>query len=127
MRVGGNGTWLAYMLATIADAAGGDVRGPIRALLGLARLSVHLCFDDFAAVAGRHRAWSLLLAYVATGSSVIGGFYHYASLTICALGAHSFSAVMLTIARDRNVMWIAWRDVKISARLMLWIEAVRCS
>ena len=22
-------------------------------------------------------AWSLLLAYVATGSSVIGGFYHY--------------------------------------------------
>ena len=26
-------------------------------------------------------AWSLLLAYVATGSSVIGGFYQYANLT----------------------------------------------
>jgi hypothetical protein len=25
-------------------------------------------------------AWSLLLAYGATGSSVIGGFYHYANL-----------------------------------------------
>ncbi len=28
-------------------------------------------------------AWSLLLAYVATGSSVIGGFYHYA--TCCCM------------------------------------------
>src|ERR1700674_5886593 len=27
-------------------------------------------------------AWSLLLAYVATGSSVIGGFYHYANLLL---------------------------------------------
>src|ERR1700682_1568125 len=70
----GNGTWLAYVLATIAV------------------LLVALCIARFA----RHSAspgslytyasmilppwmsaavaWSLLLAYVATGASVIGGF-----------------------------------------------------
>ena len=72
----GNGTWLAYLLAMAAI------------------LLVALCIGRFA----RHSAspgslytyasgvlppwlsatvaWSLLLAYVATGASVIGGFYH---------------------------------------------------
>ena len=73
-----------------------------------------------AAVAG----WSLLLAYVATGSSVIGGFYHYA---ICcswaSRDAASRAAALLALIVTGISMWIAWRDVKISARLMLWIEA----
>src|SRR6202140_2806998 len=73
----GNGTWLAYVLA------------------GLAILLVAACISKFArysaspgslytytakimppAVAAAS-AWSLLLAYIATGASVIGGFYHY--------------------------------------------------
>src|SRR6202790_5419973 len=76
----GNGTWLAYLLATAAV------------------MLVAFCISRYA----RHSsspgslftyapmtlppwlsatvAWSLLLAYVATGSSVIGGFSHYANL-----------------------------------------------
>src|SRR6202046_5829370 len=78
----GNGTWLAYGLATVAI------------------LLVALCIAQFA----RHSAspgslytyastilpkwlsatvaWSLLLAYIATGSSVIGGFYHYSNVLL---------------------------------------------
>ena len=72
---------------------------------------------------GAVAAWSLLLAYVATGSSVIGGFYHYANLLSTTPAARHFRRC----SRDsghRLSVWIAWRDVKISARLMLWIEAV---
>lgn len=37
---------------------------------------------------GATAAWSLLLAYVATGSSVIGGFYHYGNLLLQDATAH---------------------------------------
>jgi len=123
----GNGTWLAYVLATTAV------------------LLVALCIAQYA----RHSAspgslytyasstlppwlsatvaWSLLLAYVATGSSVIGGFYHYANLLLRDATGHTFSAVLLSLIVTGLPIWIAWRDVKISARLMLWIEATSVS
>src|SRR5712675_2527563 len=82
----GNGTWLAYILATAAI------------------FLVALCISKFARYSaspgslysysspilppflGAIVAWSLLLAYVATGSSVIGGFYHYGNLLILDAG-----------------------------------------
>src|SRR6202051_694247 len=119
----GSGTWLAYVLATVAI------------------LLVALCIGRYA----RHSAspgslytyasltlppwlsatvaWSLLLAYVATGSSVIGGFYHYANLLLRDATGHVYSAVLLATLVTAISIWIAYRDVKISARLMLWIEA----
>jgi len=119
----GNGTWLAYLLAMAAI------------------LLVALCIGRFA----RHSAspgslytyasgvlppwlsatvaWSLLLAYVATGASVIGGFYHYANLLLRDATGHVLSTVLLALLGTGVSIWIAYRDVKISARLMLWIEA----
>jgi len=119
----GNGTWLAYVLATCAI------------------LLVALCISRFAQHSASPGslynyaslilppwleatvAWSLLLAYVATGSSVIGGFYHYANLLLHDATGHGFSAVLLSVLVTGVSIWIAYRDVKISARLMLWIEA----
>jgi amino acid transporter len=120
----GNGTWLAYLLATVAIAL------------------VALCIGRFARYSsspgslytyasmilppwlGATVAWSLLLAYVATGASVIGGFYHYGHLLLRDRTNHPGSAVLLAVMVSTVSMWIAYRDVKISARLMLWIEAV---
>jgi amino acid transporter len=120
----GNGTWLAYLLATAAV------------------LLVALCISRYARISaspgslytyaamtlppwlGATVAWSLLLAYVATGSSVIGGFYHYANLLLRGATGHAYSAVLLALLVTGVSMWIAYRDVKISARLMLWIEAL---
>lgn len=123
----GEGTWLAYALATVAI------------------LLVALCVSKFAKHSaspgslysyasttlppwlGATAAWSLLLAYVATGASVIGGFYHYGNLLLRDAAAHPFSAVLLSIAVTAISTWIAYRDVKISARLMLWIEGASVS
>jgi amino acid transporter len=120
----GNGTWLAYVLATVAVVL------------------VALCISRYARYSsspgslytyasmilppwlGATVAWSLLLAYVATGSSVIGGFYHYANLLLHDATGHAYSAVFLATLVTAISMWIAYRDVKISARLMLWIEAL---
>jgi amino acid transporter len=123
----GNGTWLAYVLATVAIVL------------------VALCISRFARLSASPGslytyasnilppwlsatvAWSLLLAYVATGSSVIGGFYHYANLLLRDATGHVLSAVMLALLVTGVSIWIAYRDVKISARLMLWIEAASVS
>jgi amino acid transporter len=123
----GSGTWLAYILATAAI------------------FLVALCVSKFARYSaspgslysyaapilppavGAIVAWSLLLAYVATGSSVIGGFYHYGNLLILDAGNHAVSAVLLCLLVTAISVGIAWRDVKVSARLMLWIEAVSVS
>jgi amino acid permease-like protein len=123
----GNGTWLAYVLATAAV------------------LLVALCISRFARYSaspgslytysttilppwlGATVAWSLLLAYVATGSSVIGGFYHYANLLLQDASGHAASTVILSLVVTAISMYIAWRAVKISARLMLWIEAASVS
>ncbi len=119
----GNGTWLAYALATVAV------------------LLVAMCISRYARISASPGslytyasmtlppwlsatvAWSLLLAYVATGSSVIGGFYHYANLLLHDATGHGYSAVFLAVLVTFVSIWIAYRDVKISARLMLWIEA----
>src|SRR6202046_1398224 len=123
----GNGTWLAYVLATIAV------------------LLVALCIARYARQSaspgslytyasmtlppwlGATVAWSLLLAYIATGSSVIGGFYHYANLLLRDATGHGFSTVILATLATGASIWTAYRDVKISARLMLWIEAASVS
>jgi amino acid transporter len=123
----GNGTWLAYALATAAI------------------LLVALCVGKFAKYSsspgslysyasmilppwlGATAAWSLLLAYIATGASVIGGFYHFGNLLFHDATGHGLSTVFLAILVTVISIWIAWRDVKISARLMLWIEAVSVS
>ena len=123
----GNGTWLAYVLASLAI------------------LLVAACISKFArysaspgslytytaqimppAIAAAS-AWSLLLAYIATGASVIGGFYHYGNLLLRDATGHGTSAVFLALLATAISIWIAWRDVKISARVMLWIEAVSVS
>jgi len=120
----GNATWLAYVLATFAV------------------LLVAVCISRFARYSaspgslytyasmilppwlGATAAWSLLLAYVATGSSVIGGFYHFAILLSRSGHTGASAAVAFSLLVASISIWIAWRDVKISARLMLWIEAL---
>lgn len=120
----GNGTWLAYVLATLAV------------------LLVAICVASFARHSsspgslyiyaetvlprwlGAVVAWSLVLAYIATGSSVIGGFYQYVSIVLLRSHSTAFANVALALFVTAISMWVAWRDVKVSARLMLWIEAV---
>ena len=120
----GNGTWLAYALAT------GAVFLVALCIARYARLSASPgSLYTYASMTlppwlSATVAWSLLLAYVATGSSVIGGFYHYANLLLRDATGHVYSAVLLATLVTGVSIWIAYRDVKISARLMLWIEAV---
>jgi len=105
----GHGTWLAYVLATAAVAL---------VALCIARYARHSASPGslytYASMTlppwlSTTVAWSLLLAYVATGSSVIGGFYHYANLLLRDATGHAYSAVVLASLVTAVSIWIAYR------------------
>lgn len=120
----GNGTWLAYVLSTVAILLVAWCIGRFAryssspgSLYSYAEIVLP---SWLSAITG----WSLWLAYVATAASVIGGFYQYANLLLRYATGHMTSSALLALFVTVISMWIAWRDIKISARLMLWIEAV---
>src|SRR5271170_4781630 len=119
----GNGTWLAYVLATVAILLVASCIGRYARHSASPGSLYTYASMTLPAWLSATVAWSLLLAYVATGSSVIGGFYHYANLLLRDATGHIYSAVLLATLVTGVSIWIAYRDVKISARLMLWIEA----
>jgi amino acid transporter len=120
----GNGTWLAYLFATCA------------------MLLMALCISRFArytscsgslytyatsslppAISGI-AGWALLLAYIATGASVTGGFINYTNVFMLQIFGRPAPTVLLAILCVGISTAIAYRDVQVSARLMLWIEAI---
>jgi amino acid transporter len=120
----GNGTWLAYLFATCA------------------MLLMALCISRFArytscsgslytyatsslppAISGI-AGWALLLAYIATGASVTGGFINYTNVFMLQIFGRPAPTVLLAIFCVGVSTAIAYRDVQVSARLMLWIEAI---
>lgn len=120
----GNGTWLVYLLATLGI-------GPVALLIAsFARLSsspgslysfATSSLPDWAASLA---AWALLLAYVATGSSVAGGFINYSNVLLHAFARHELSPVFLVSLAVFVSAVMAYRDIKLSAQAMLWMEGV---
>lgn len=120
----GNGTWLAYLLATAAT---------LLVALNISTFARHSASSGslysyavsvFPGAAGRLAGWSLLIAYLATTSAVTGGFTNYANVLLSSGLGLKISNFFLTVLCILASTWVAYRDVKISARLMLWFEAI---
>ncbi len=120
----GNGTWVSYLLATLCTLVVG---------LCIARFArdsaspgslYSYATSSLPPAAGSVAAWALLLAYVASGASVVGGFVHYASVVLNEFAGFTVPDIPLGIACVLLSAWVAYRDVKASARMMLYIELV---
>ena len=120
----GNGTWLAYLLAMVAILLIGlCISRFARYTSGSGSLYAYATTSlppVIAAIAG----WAMLLAYFATGASVAAGFIIYANEFITKFLGHPASTTLLALLCVGVATFIAYRDVQISARLMLWIEAI---
>jgi amino acid transporter len=120
----GNGTWASYALATVQITL-------IALLIGaLARRSASpgslysYATDSLPPMFASIAAWALLLGYVATGSSIAAGFALYANVLLKLVTGHPASPSLLILACVIVAATMAYRDVKLSARTMLWLEAV---
>jgi len=121
----GNGTWLAYLLAGIATLLMALCIGRFAQTSASPGSLYKYATDSLPAIGGRTAGWALLLAYTATGASVVGGFLNYAGVLFPT--AHTIPAPMLAFLATGTATFFAYRDVQASARLMLWIEAASVS
>jgi amino acid transporter len=120
----GNGTWLAYLFATCTV---------LLIAFTISRFARHTsCSGSLYTYAtsslppevSNIAGWALLLAYMATGASVAGGFINYANVFLLEFTRHAAPNWLLAVICMAGSTFIAYRDVQVSARLMLWIEAI---
>ncbi|MBD2438166.1 APC family permease [Nostoc sp. FACHB-110] len=123
VALSGNGTWLSFLIG----------------LIGLLFVSINI--NQFASrsaspgslysyiskglgpTAGVVCGWSLVLAYLLTGMSVLCGFANFSGVLIGHLGIHPSSITLLAIGA--GISWYAaYKDIQLSAVAMLWMEGI---
>jgi amino acid transporter len=125
----GQGTAIAYLLATaLMIVVGLCVAAFARESSSPGSLYVYTR-RSLPATCGAVTAWALFCAYIATASAVIGGVLRFAFVFLDRIPATQHLprvaiSVVLVAITAATATWVAYRDVKISAQLMLYIEAV---
>src|SRR5580698_780938 len=123
----GSATWFVYLLATVAMLLVGFCVSRFAKLSASPGSLYSYTADTLPPVFGVVAAWGLLLAYLATGASVAGGALYYATV-LCQQFFHVSPPAILTLFVVCLIAgFIAYRDVKLSAEVMLWIEAASVS
>ena len=119
----GAASWLTFVVATVglifvglcvsAFARRGNTSGALYTYTseGLGRR------------AGFLTGWAMLMAYLTTGMAVVAGFAHFSDQLLGSAGVHLPAAVYYLVVVA--LVWtLAYRDVRLSARTMLYIEAI---
>jgi amino acid transporter len=123
----GNATWFVYLLATGATLLVGFCVSRFARLSASPGSLYTYAADTLPSAFGVIAAWGLLLAYIATSASVAGGALYYVGV-LSQQFFHVTPPALLVLALVCGVAGlIAYRDVKLSAELMLWIEVVSVS
>ena len=123
----GSGTWFVYLMATAATLLVGFSVSRFARLSASPGSLYSYAADTLPPFYGVIAAWGLLLAYLATGASVAGGALYYTDL-LAHQFFHGTPAAVPTLAVVCAVAgYVAYRDVKLSAEMMLWIELVSIS
>src|SRR5580692_7102355 len=118
----GNATWFVYLLATATTLLVGFCISRFAKLSASPGSLYSYTADTLPPFFGVIAAWGLLLAYITTGASVAGGALYYTNL-LTQQFLHWSPQPLVTLTLVCAVAgYIAYRDVKLSAELMLWIE-----
>ena len=120
----GSATWFVYLLATISMLLVGFCISRFARLSASPGSLYTYTANTLPPAFGVAAAWGLLLAYIATGASVAGGALYYATVLSEQFFHWAPPAIPTLAVVCAAAGFIAYRDVKLSAEVMLWIEAV---
>ena len=119
----GAGTWLAYLFATIGlVCVGANINEFARRSATPGSLYAFVS-RGLGPEAGFVAGWSLILAYVLSGMAVLAGTVNYAILLLAAAGLHTPPLLLYGLGAG-GVWLIAYRDIRLSTRVMLVLEFV---
>jgi amino acid transporter len=123
----GNATWFVYLLALGATLLVGFCISRFAKLSASPGSLYSYTADTLPPFFGVVAAWGLLMAYLATGASVAGGALYYA-VVLSQQFLHWAPPAIPTLAVVCVIAgFIAYRDIKLSAEMMLWIEIISVS
>jgi amino acid transporter len=120
-----SGTWVVYLSATVAMLLVAYEINQFARRSASAGALYTFVFQGLGPTWGAISGWSLLIAYLGTAAAVLAGSANYLIvLAHLAIGTRfDFEvamAAMLTVAGI--CWWLAYKDVKLSARFMLLVE-----
>lgn len=119
----GSGTWFAYVIATIGLVfVSLNINQFARRSASPGSLYSYIA-KGLGSTAGVLSGWALVLAYVFTAMAVLSGFSNYGEVLFQSLGI-AISPIFLFAICAGLVWYIAYRDIKLSASLMLGLEVV---
>src|SRR5580704_12406805 len=123
----GSATWFVYLLATVAMLLVGFCVSRFAKLSASPGSLYSYTADTLPPVFGVAAAWGLLLAYLATAASVAGGALYYTNVLSQHFLHWTPPALLTLVAVCVAAGFVAYRDIKLSAELMLWIEVCSVS
>ncbi len=117
----GNGTWLSFLLGMIGIVlVGVNVNQFARRSASPGSLFTYIV-KGLGPSAGVLSGWALLLGYVATGMSTLCGFAIFSEILLQNLSIH-LPVLGLFVLGILTAGFVAYRDIQISAKLMLGFE-----
>ena len=118
----GNGTWLAYLIATLCMAlVAANINHFARGSASPGSI-YNYTIGVLPPVWTLIGAWSLVIAYVGTATALTGGLTSFANVFLGGVGLPSISPTLLTVLALVGAGALAYHDVNLSARLMLALE-----
>ena len=127
VALSGNGTWLVYVLTTTAVLLVGFCISRFARMSASPGSLYSYTADTLPPWLGAVAAWAMLLAYIATGASVAGATLYYGNVLLSQFFSWTMPGLPTLILVFVPVCAIAYRDVKLSAEMMLWIEVASVS
>jgi len=119
----GNGTWLVYIVATAAMTLIGVLIGCFARRSASPGSLYQYVSSALPPWASGLAGWALLLAYVGTAASVTGGFVQYANVLVHLATGRVAPPLALVGLAILAAAAMAYKDIRLSARSMLWMEA----
>jgi amino acid transporter len=124
---GQNGTWFAYLLATSAMLLMTYHINQFASRSASPGALYTFTLRGLGPMWGVISGWSLVLAYLFTGASVLAGAANYVVLLARPAFGHGFDfivALLAIVAMGGTSWWIAYRDIQLSTRTMLTSEFI---
>jgi amino acid transporter len=120
----GNGTWVAYALATVQITLMALLIGALGRRSSSPGSLYSYATDSLPPQVAAIAAWALVLGYVSTGSSIVGSFAQYSNILLTRFVGHTIAPDLLGALCVVVGATMAYRDVKLSARAMLWLQGI---
>ena len=120
--VSGASTWLAYLIATVSILLVASSINQFARRSASPGSFYSYIITGLGPFWGSVTGWALLIAYIGCASAVTSGFSNYSNVFLKSVFGFQIPAVLLIGLSVLAAWYVAYKDIKLSARLSLGLE-----